>query len=178
MSGRFGDAFDNFIIVAVAVAIVLLLAVMFGARQSPLRAVLRKILVQNPHAVRHQTPEFNRQYYITGERPPRHAPHGNNQPHSVMATLVQKVDERRRTIDPGGTAKLYNEYYELIFRTRDNYILHLVTSKRVYMEIPFSQLGKLTFQGDGLVQFQYPGGEIVENPQELRGGSPGNPKRR
>ena len=56
-----------------------------------------------------------------------------------MVMLVQKVDERRRTIDPNGTSKLYNEYYELIFKTRKGEILHIVTTKVVYKEVPFNQ---------------------------------------
>ena len=37
MTGRFGNAIDNFLIVMVAVAVVLLLVVMLGSRQSPFR---------------------------------------------------------------------------------------------------------------------------------------------
>ena len=32
---------------------------------------------------------------------------GKNPPRTVIAVLVQKVDERRRTMDPSGTMKLY-----------------------------------------------------------------------
>ena len=55
---------------------------------------------------------------------------GKNPPRTVIAVLVQKVDERRRTMDPSGTLKLYNEYYELIFKTRKGDVLHIVTSKK------------------------------------------------
>ncbi len=176
MAGSFGDAIDNFLIVMVAVAIVLLLVVMLGARQSPFRQKITKILAQNPHTSGKRQPlEFNRQYYITGERNMRKPNRGKNPPRSVVATLVQKVDERRRTMDPGGTMKLYNEYYELIFKTRKGEILHIVTSKRTYMDTPFHQQGQLTFQGDQMIRFSYPGGEIVENPQELRTGSMRSP---
>ena len=48
MTGRFGNAIDNFLIIMVAVAIVLLLVVMLGSRQSPFRQKLSKLLVQNP----------------------------------------------------------------------------------------------------------------------------------
>ena len=50
MTGRFGNAIDNFLIIMVAVAIVLLLVVMLGSRQSPFRQKLSKLLVQNPNA--------------------------------------------------------------------------------------------------------------------------------
>lgn len=79
-----------------------------------------------------------------------------------MVMLVQKVDERRRTIDPNGTSKLYNEYYELIFKTRKGEILHIVTTKVVYKEVPFNQQGSLTFRGEQFVKFKYLGGEITE----------------
>ena len=49
MSGRFGNAIDNFLIIMVAVAIVLLLVVMLGARQSPFRQKISRMLVQNPN---------------------------------------------------------------------------------------------------------------------------------
>ena len=44
MSGRFGNAIDNFLIIMVAVAIVLLLVVMLGARQSPFRQKISRML--------------------------------------------------------------------------------------------------------------------------------------
>lgn len=69
MSGRFGNAIDNFLIIMVAVAIVLLLVVMLGARQSPFRQKISRMLVQNPNGgAKRQPLEFNREYYITGER--------------------------------------------------------------------------------------------------------------
>lgn len=164
MTGRFGDAMDNFLIIVVAVAIVLLLVVMLGARQSPFRQKISHLLVQNPNANRkRQALEFNREYYITGERNMRKPNRGKNPPRTVIAVLVQKVDERRRTMDPSGTMKLYNEYYELIFKTRKGDVLHIVTSKKAYLSMPFHQQGQLTFQGDQLIRFQYSGGEITED---------------
>ncbi|MCD7959276.1 MAG: DUF2500 domain-containing protein [Ruminococcus sp.] len=168
MSGKFGDAIDNFLIIVVAVAIVLLLVVMLGSRQSAFRHKITALLGENPAEKKRQATEFNRQYYITGERSMRKPSRGKNPPQTVIAVLVQKVDERRRTVDPGGTMKLYNEYYELIFKTRKGEILHIVTSKRTYVETPFHQQGQLTFQGDQLIRFQYSGGEVVENPKARR----------
>lgn len=160
MTGRFGNAIDNFLIIMVAVAVVLLLVVMLGSRQSPFRQKLSRLLVQNPNtADKRQSLEFNREYYITGERAMRKPNRGKNPPRTVIAVLVQKVDERRRTMDPSGTLKLYNEYYELIFKTRKGDVLHIVTSKKAYIETPFHQQGQLTFQGDRLIRFQYPEGE-------------------
>lgn len=106
--------------------------------------------------------EFNREYYITGEKNMRLFSKGKNPLRTEMVTLVQKVDERRRTLDPSGTSKLYNEYYELIFRTRKGEILHIVTTKVVYKEIPFNQTGSLTFKGEQFVKFKFLGGEITE----------------
>lgn len=165
MSGRFGDAIDDFLIVVVAVAIVLLLVVMLGSRQSPFRHVISRLLVQNPNAPsKRQSLEFNREYYVTGERSMRRPNRGSAPSRSVIAVLVQKVDERRRTTDPSGAMKLYNEYYELIFKTRKGDIIHIVTSKQAYLDTPFHQQGQLTYQGDQLIRFQYPGGEVVESP--------------
>ena len=165
MTGRFGDAIDNFLIVVVAIAVVLLLVVMLGSRQSPFRRKLSQILVQNPRTAKHQPLEFNREYYITGEKTMRRPIRGKNPARTEQAVLVQKVDERRRTIDPSGTLKLYNEYYELIFKTRKGDILHLVTSKQAYVNMPFHQQGTLTFQGERLIRFQYADGEVTENQQ-------------
>ncbi len=162
MTGKFGDAIDNFLIIMIAVAVVLLLVVMLGSRQSPFRQKLSKILVQNPNVEKKQALEFNREYYIIGERNMRRPNRGKNPSRTVIAMLVQKVDERRRTMDPSGTMKLYNEYYELIFKTRKGEVLHIVTSKQAYLETPFHQQGQLTFQGDQLIRFQYAGGEVVE----------------
>ena len=61
MTGRFGDAIDNFLIVVVAIAVVLLLVVMLGSRQSPFRRKLSQNLVQNPRTGKHQPLEFNRE---------------------------------------------------------------------------------------------------------------------
>lgn len=165
MTGRFGDAIDNFLIVVVAIAVVLLLVVMLGSRQSPFRRKLSQILVQNPRTAKHQPLEFNREYYITGEKTMCRPIRGKNPARTEQAVLVQKVDERRRTIDPSGTLKLYNEYYELIFKTRKGDILHLVTSKQAYVNMPFHQQGTLTFQGERLIRFQYADGEVTENQQ-------------
>ncbi len=174
MSGRFGDAIDNFLIIMVAVAIVLLLVVMLGSRQSPFRKKISHLLVQNPNgADRRQPLEFNREYYITGEKNMRKPNRGGSPSRSVIAVLVQKVDERRRTMDPTGTMKLYNEYYELIFKTRKGDILHIVTSKKAYLDTPFHQQGQLTFQGDQLIRFQYTGGEVVEDQSALRAAAAG-----
>ena len=97
---------------------------------------------------------------------------GKNPPRTVIAVLVQKVDERRRTMDPSGTMKLYNEYYELIFKTRKGDVLHIVTSKKAYIETPFHQQGQLTFQGDRLIPFQYPGGEVNEDQDAFTSAMP------
>ena len=52
---------------------------------------------------------------------------------------------------------------ELIFKTRKGDVLHIVTSKKAYIETPFHQQGQLTFQGDRLIRFQYPEGEVTED---------------
>ena len=52
MTGRFGNAIDNFLIIMVAVAVVLLLVVMLGSRQSPFRQKLSRLLVQKTNGSR------------------------------------------------------------------------------------------------------------------------------
>lgn len=94
---------------------------------------------------------------------------GTSPARSVIAVLVQKVDERRRTTDPSGTMKLYNEYYELIFKTRKGDILHIVTSKQAYLDTPFHQQGQLSYQGDQMIRFQYHGGEVIEDAAAIHG---------
>ena len=51
----------------------------------------------------------------------------------------------------------------MIFKTRKGDVLHIVTSKKAYIETPFHQQGQLTFQGDRLIRFQYPEGEVTED---------------
>ena len=87
---------------------------------------------------------------------------GHKKAKTVIAVLMQKVDERRRTVDPNGQSHLYNEYYELIFKTRRGDILHLVTGKQAFMNTPFHQQGQLTYQGDRMVSFEYNDGMVEE----------------
>ncbi|MFR6397836.1 hypothetical protein [Ruminococcus sp.] len=70
MTGRFGNAIDNFLIIMVAVAIVLLLVVMLGSRQGPFRQKLQPsswCRIPMPQTGGGRC-EFNREYYITEGR--------------------------------------------------------------------------------------------------------------
>jgi hypothetical protein len=162
MTSAFRDAINDFLIIVIAIAVVLVFVVMLGSKRSRFRRKFDEIFAQDTVGSSGQRMEFNREYYITGEKNMRLFSKGKSPLRTEMVTLVQKVDERRRTLDPSGTSKLYNEYYELIFRTRKGEILHIVTTKVVYKEIPFNQTGSLTFRGEQFVKFKFLGGEITE----------------
>lgn len=162
MTSTFQEAINNFLIIVIAVAIVLFLVVLLGSKRSRFRQKFEELFAQDTVGTGGHRMEFNREYYITGEKNMRLFSKGKNPLRTEMVVLVQKVDERRRTLDPSGTSKLYNEYYELIFRTRKGEILHIVTTKVVYKEIPFNQQGSLTFRGEQFVKFKFLGGEITE----------------
>ncbi|MBQ8688551.1 MAG: hypothetical protein IJ512_08440 [Ruminococcus sp.] len=162
MTSTFQEAINNFLVIVIAVAVVLFLVVLLGSKRSRFRQKFEEIFAQDTVGSSGHRMEFNREYYITGEKNMRLFSKGKNPLRTEMVVLVQKVDERRRTLDPSGTSKLYNEYYELIFRTRKGEILHIVTTKVVYKEIPFNQQGSLTFRGEQFVKFKFLGGEITE----------------
>ncbi len=162
MTATFQEAINDFLIIVIAVAIVLVLVVILGSRKSRFRRKFDEIFGQDTVGSAGHRMEFNKEYYITGEKNMRLFSKGKSPTRTEMVTLVQKVDERRRTLDPSGTSKLYNEYYELIFRTRKGEILHIVTTKVVYKEIPFNQTGSLTFKGEQFIKFKFLGGEITE----------------
>ncbi|MGN0631719.1 MAG: hypothetical protein ACI4JN_10370 [Ruminococcus sp.] len=162
MTSAFRGAINDFLIIVIAVAIVLVLVVILGSKKSRFRRKFEEVFEQDTVGSAGHKMEFNREYYITGEKNMRLFSKGKSPLRTEMVTLVQKVDERRRTLDPNGTSKLYNEYYELIFRTRKGEILHIVTTKVVYKEIPFNQTGSLTFKGEQFVKFKFLGGEITE----------------
>ena len=147
MSGSFDQAMDNFLIVLAAIAVILILVVLLGSKNSKFRRVMAKHMAGNePNPTR-----------------------TNGAARSEVAVLVQKVDERRRTVDANGTAKLYNEYYELIFKTRKGEILHIVTTKAVYLKMPFHQQGTLQYNGEQFIRFQCPNGEVIaEKPTPQR----------
>lgn len=169
MSGSFDQAMDNFLIVLAAIAVILILVVLLGSKNSKFRRVMAKHMAGNePNPARRFT-EFNREYYVTGEKVMRKPTRTNGAARSEVAVLVQKVDERRRTVDANGTAKLYNEYYELIFKTRKGEILHIVTTKAVYLKMPFHQQGTLQYNGEQFIRFQCPNGEVIaEKPTPQR----------
>ncbi|MBQ8513887.1 MAG: hypothetical protein IJ496_00635 [Ruminococcus sp.] len=162
MTSTFREAINDFLIIVIAIAVVLFLVVLLGSKRSRFRQKFDEIFAQDTVGSAGHRMEFNREYYITGEKNMRLFSKGKSPVRTEMVMLVQKVDERRRTLDPSGTSKLYNEYYELIFRTRKGEILHIVTTKVVYKEIPFNQQGSLTFRGEQFLKFKFLGGEITE----------------
>ena len=155
---HYEEALNNILIVVIAAAVVLVLVMLLGSKKSRFRKKLSTLFAEDTVG----TAKYPMEYYITGEKNMRKPAKTKGATRTEMVMLVQKVDERRRTIDPNGTSKLYNEYYELIFKTRKGEILHIVTTKVVYKEVPFNQQGSLTFRGEQFVKFKYLGGEITE----------------
>ena len=171
MSSTFQSAINDFLIIVIAVAVVLVLVVILGSRKSKFRKKFSELFAQDTVGSAGHKMEFNKEYYITGEKNMRLFSKSKSPTRTEMVTLVQKVDERRRTLDPSGTSKLYNEYYELIFRTRKGEILHIVTTKVVYREIPFNQEGSLTFKCEQFIKFKFLGGEITEASSNFHTGN-------
>ncbi len=170
MSAAFQESINDFLIIVIAIAVILVLVVILGSKKSAFRRKFDELFVQETVGSGHKM-EFNKEYYITGEKNMRLFSKTKSPTRTEMVTLVQKVDERRRTLDPSGTSKLYNEYYELIFRTRKGEILHIVTTKTVYKEVPFNQTGSLTFKGEQFLKFKFLGGEITEKYSNFNTGS-------
>lgn len=83
------------------------------------------------------------------------------QAYTEMAILQQKIDERRRVVDSTGHSKLYDEYFELVFETRKHETIRLVASRAAFKEIPFNQMGALTYKKGELIKFKYSGGLVL-----------------
>ena len=77
------------------------------------------------------------------------------QEHTVTAILTHKIDERRRVVDSNGHSTLSNEYFELVFETKQGETLRLVAPRVAFKEIPFNQDGTLTYLDDRFVSFHY-----------------------
>ena len=75
--------------------------------------------------------------------------------HTVTAILTHKIDERKRIIDSNGHSKMYDEYFEMVFETKDGVTLRLVAPKVAHKETPFNQDGTLTYAGDQFISFRY-----------------------
>jgi hypothetical protein len=75
--------------------------------------------------------------------------------HTVTAILTHKIDERKRVIDSNGHSTTYDEYYEMVFETKDGTSLRLVAPKVAHKETPFNQDGILTYAGDQFISFRY-----------------------
>ena len=89
------------------------------------------------------------------EKVPKHAERDPDKPHTVLAILTHKIDERKRVVDSTGHATMYNEFFELVFETRDGESLRLTAPRVAFKETPFNQDGYLTYQGDQFIGFRY-----------------------
>ena len=94
MSGSFDQAMDNFLIVLAAIAVILILVVLLGSKNSKFRRVMAKHMAGNePNPARRFT-EFNREYYVTGEKVMRKPTRTKDPSRSQVALLEHNVDER------------------------------------------------------------------------------------
>lgn len=71
-----------------------------------------------------------------------------------MAVLVQKRDDRLRTIRDDGSEEFTDEYFELMFITSKNQKRIIRCSKEVYYILPFGKQGSLTYKKNTLVKFK------------------------
>lgn len=89
------------------------------------------------------------------------------QPYVETAILHQKIDERRRVVDTNGHSTLFNEYFELVFETKDGAKIHLVTTRAPFKEVPFNREGTLTYSNGKLITFEYSGRLISDDCSPL-----------
>lgn len=82
-----------------------------------------------------------------------------------MAVLVQKHDDRLRTIKNDGSEEFTDEYFELVFVTSKNKKRTIKCSKEVYYIIPFNRQGSLTYRKNTLVKFKCSDGTYYNSPE-------------
>lgn len=68
MTSAFRDAINDFLIIVIAIAVVLVFVVMLGSKRSRFRRKFDEIFAQDTVGSSGQRMEFNREYYITGEK--------------------------------------------------------------------------------------------------------------
>lgn len=135
------EAMNHFVVIIVALAVILILVLILGSKKSGFRKFMVWMFEDNSQSIQHQN-------YSNGMK--KNAK--NSRTEIVM--LVQKVDERRRVVDARGHSRLFNEYYELIFRTRKGEAIHIITDKNIFRQVPFNQQGSLTFMHDEFIKFK------------------------
>ncbi len=74
--------------------------------------------------------------------------------YTETAFLLQKIDERRRTMDEYHHTKITDEYFELVFELQSGEILRISCSKTAYHDIEFRKPGTLTYSDGRLMRFR------------------------
>lgn len=144
----------HLLIILGGIAVILILVILLFGGKSPIMKFLNLFL--------EETDSGGRGSSRSGGSRGGAAP-GNNEPTQkktaeplvVMATLVQKCDDRLRVIESSGQVRLIDEYYELIFTTRKGQKLKVQCSRDAYEKVPFNQQGSLTYKRNTLVKFKY-----------------------
>ncbi len=150
---------EQFLVILVAACVVLLLIVIFGGKKLSLRKLLYFFIEEVDAPPGTHIPTKPSQRMAARQAQTRK---NANLPYTEMATLVQKIDERRRVVDSSGHSTLYDEYFELVFLTRKNERLHVTASRAAFKEIPFNQQGSLTHKKGRLVKFKTMGRVISD----------------
>ena len=141
------EAMNHFVVIIVALAVILIIVLILGSRKSGFRKFMAWMFEEDPSSTQHQN-------YMNGMKK------NTRVPRTELVMLVQKVDERKRIVDARGHSRLFNEYYELIFRTRKGEAIHIITDKNTFRQVPFNQQGSLTFMYDEFVRFKSVNGVI------------------
>lgn len=151
------EQMKNFIILISAIAVVLILIVLFCTSKSKVRKLISMFLNDDSASYKNNAPEPRNKRPAQPEKAKK-----SSQPQIEMATLVRKCDDRRRIIESTGQTKIEDEFYELVFKSRKGKTIIIECSRNAYNNIPFNQQGSLTYKRDRLIKFKYFGG-IIHN---------------
>jgi competence protein ComGF len=144
------EAMNHFIVIIIALAVVIIAVLILGSKNSRFRKFIVWMFEEDQTNV-HKN-------YLNGQKK------NARSPRTEIVMLVQKTDERKRVVDARGYSRLFNEYYELVFRTRKGEAIHIITDKNIYRQIPFNQQGSLTFLHDEFIKFKTVS-EVIEKPK-------------
>lgn len=141
------DQLKNLLILLGAIAVILIVVILFFGGKSPVMRFLNLFL--------EPTDEDEHQPRSAKRRDEEPVQKSTSEPIVEMATLVRKSDDRLRIIESTGQVKLVDEYYELLFVTRKGQKLKIQCSREAYDKVPFNQQGSLTYKRNTLVKFKY-----------------------
>lgn len=142
------DQLKNLLILLGAIAVILIVVILFFGGKSPVMRFLNLFLEPTDEDEGHPTRSAKHHDEETVQK-------STSEPIVEMATLVRKSDDRLRIIESTGQVKLVDEYYELLFVTRKGQKLKIQCSREAYDKVPFNQQGSLTYKRNTLVKFKY-----------------------